>query len=58
VRLEVVAGDEFEESEDAGDEDSVFPPVEDGDGEEKGRGGGDGDSDVGDEAAECSERSE
>jgi len=58
VGLDVVAGDDLEKGEDAGDEDGVLPSVEDGDGEEDGNDAGDGDSDVGNESTEAGKRSE
>jgi hypothetical protein len=58
VGLEIISGDEFEERKNAGDENGVLPPVEDGDGEEQGRGGGNRNSDVRDEAADTGQRSE
>jgi hypothetical protein len=58
VWFEVVAGDEFEESEDGRDEDGVFPAMENGDGEEERRGSCGRDSDIGNKPAECGESSE
>jgi len=58
VGFDVVASDELEERENAGDEDGVLPSVEDGNREEDGNNAGDGDSDVGHEAADRGEGSE